>query len=567
VAFRFSEDSGDLSVVLAYGYRYGEVELPDIPPWKPSFKLLRYSEADRTVRPAVSETLGCHFVGAALPTPCHNDALSALAGVLKRFATLTPVPVPSWWNDCLKFADWYVPTQFKPIASDADTSVEAWLCKCKNYTQKRKASLLDAYYGIKNRLDPRNIKVKSFIKDEPYTEYKFPRPINSRSDEFKTLCGPYFRLIEEIFFKHPDFIKKVPVAQRPEYLFRKLSSLGDPVQCMDFKAMESHFTKLTFELEFRFYEFMTQFLPHGDRFMNEIRLVLAGKNHCSFKLFDIEVEASRMSGEMNTSLGNGFVNWILSKYLAYRNGCLESHRGIYEGDDSAVVSPYVPTPTDYQNLGFKVEMSVEPTLSTASFCGLIFDDSDLRNITNPLVELISFGWTNMRYVGARRGTKLALLKCKSLSMMYQYAGCPILSSLGKMGYRISKHADIRRVADGLSLWEKEQLADVISDSRKVQEVSSIPVGIRTRLLMEKMYGIRVEDQILVENYLDKMTKLEPIRIPQLHKYLHKDWIDYWQNYVVEYAEFDPVYYRRPPKVWVKRFRDDEFDPFTMLSVR
>lgn len=526
--------------------------MPKISAWKPSLRLTTPLRDEYAVRPAVGESLGCHFEGALLPAPCHSDPSTAIAGVLKRFGTLTPDPNPALFQELMAFMKWFVPLNFKPIQSDADVSVEAWLAKCKNYTQRRKTELMDAFLLIGDRTATKVTDVKSFIKDERYPEYKHARGINSRADGFKTLCGPYFRLIEEIFFKHPDFIKKVPVAERPQFLFDKLCSLGLPVQCMDFKAMESHFTELTFQLEFWFYEFMTSGLPGGARFIKEIRSVLAGMNVCHFRDFVVILRASRMSGEMNTSLGNGFVNWIISKFWAFKNGALSEHRGVFEGDDSAVVSPYVPTVADYKRVGFQVEMNVQPGVETASFCGLIFDPDERVNVTDPMQELITFGWTNMRYVGAKQSTKLALLRCKSLSMVYQYAGCPILAALGRYGLRVTKHICIRKVLNNLSMWEKEQVMEAIENlSVKLTNILKVPVGMKTRLLMERVYGVRVEDQLKVEKDLDMRTDLQPLRYPFLMKYMHGTWTDYWEKYVIEYDDFDPKYYRRPAKTWSK----------------
>ena len=552
--------------VLSYGYRYGEVKLPKISKWKPSLRITDPMPSDGAIRPAIGESLGCHFRGALMPGPCPNHSDTKVAGVLKRFATLTPNPERQVFAELLDFARWYVKTQFTPIRSDADVSVEAWLLKCPNYTQKRKAELLDKHYRMVGRLTRKNTMVKSFIKDERYPEYKHARSINSRADEFKTLVGPIFRLMEEIFFKHPDFIKKIPVADRPQALFDKLASLELEVQCMDFKAMESHFTRITFQLEFILYDYLTCVLPSGPEFMRDVKTVLPGTNLCHFKDFSLMIEAARMSGEMNTSLGNGFVNWIISKFFAYKNGCLEYHRAYFEGDDSIVVSPYVPTVDDYKKIGFQVEMNTQPSVETASFCGLIFDSEDRANITDPMAEIVTFGWTNKRYVGSKRGTLLSLLRCKSLSMVYQYAGCPMLAALGRYGLRVTKHVDTRKVSESFSLWEKEQLEDAYAcyRSEKFSSVLNRPVGMRTRLLMQRVYGLLIEDQIRFEQEMDAKNDLSPMNMPFLMKYAHQDWIHYWDNYVIEFTNFDMEFYRRPPKKWgtlgnhVKEWTEDLF---------
>lgn len=538
---------------MSYGYRYGEVPLPKIGPWKDSLLLTRPLNEDSTIRPSIGESLGCHFKGALLPGPCFHDTKTMVAGVLKRSATKTPIPNPSLFQELLDFAKRYVKKIFHPLPASSDVSVEAWLVKCPNYSQVRKAELLDKYYKITNRMAFKNRFVKSFCKDERYPEYKHARAINSRVDEFKTLVGPYFRLIEEVFYKHPDFIKKIPVADRPSALFAKLCKLGVPVQCMDFKAMESHFTEITFELEFQFYEFMTQFLSGASRFMNEVREVIGGLNTCFFKNFVSQMMCARMSGEMNTSLGNAYVNWIISKFVAFKHGVLDSHEGYFEGDDSAVISPYIPSPKDYEDLGFKIEMSTEPSVDTASFCGMIFDPVEKTNITDPLQELITFGWTNRRYVGAKLTTKLALLRCKSLSMVYQYQGCPILAALGRYGLRCSRRICVDKVKQSMSLWEREQFeqAQEATRGQKLKLVLSRPIGMRTRLLMEKHYGITVDDQIKVERILDSMNDICPMDFPFLMKYMHKDWTHYYDNYVIEFpaSDFDRRFYRQPPSTW------------------
>lgn len=519
-------------LALAFGYRSDEVRLPKIPPTKESLEVKIIELNDRSTRPAISASLGCHMVGALMPGPDYSDVPTLIAGVQKRFATRTPDPDPVLWGELLQFARDYVPTQFKPLSSNSDDSVETWLSKCPNYSASRKAELLKTFQSIVNRGDRRNRLVKSFCKDERYAEYKHARAINSRHDKFKTMVGPIFRLIEEVFFKHPDFIKKIPVPDRPRRIFEKLNAVGSPVQCMDFKAMESHFTRLTFELEFEFYEFMVQFLPNGKRFMEEVREI-AGLNVCQFRRILVKVLASRMSGEMNTSLGNGYVDWILSKFFAFKNGCLDLHRGFFEGDDSIVVSPYVPTVDDYRIVGFNVEMSVETSIATASFCGIVFDEQDLVNVTNPLDEMTSFGWTNRTYVRSKLSKKMALLRAKSMSLAYQYPGCPVLSALARYGLRVTRGYDPRSVRKNMNAWEKSQFDEAFGRF-KLRTFLDAKVGMRTRLLVEKRYGLPVEDQFKTERYLDSLGTLRPLECPWLLKCVHRDQIHHWDHYVFEY---------------------------------
>lgn len=518
---------------LSFGYRSDEVNLPNIPPVKESLKIKIKNQNNKNVRPPISVSLGTHFVGALLPGPDYSDVDTVVAGVKKRFATATPEPDPEWFEKLAIYNKSFM-TKFVPLSPNSDVSVETWLNSCKNYTASRKKELLDKWKRVTNVDDQRNRIVKSFCKDERYPEYKHARAINSRSDEFKCIIGPVIRLIEKTFFASPSTIKKVPVPLRPEALYNRLVSIGKQVQCVDYKAMESHFTAKMFQLEFEFYDYMTQNLPCHEEFMKQITKI-AGKNKCYFKNFLVEVEASRMSGEMNTSLGNTYVNELVSCFFSHINGADDSHRGFYEGDDSIVVSDYNPTVNDFKKVGFSVEMSLENSLETASFCGMIFDEIDLKNVTNPLDELLTFGWSNRRYVQSKNTVKLALIRSKALSLAYQYPGCPILMSLAKYGLRITKHIDPRTVRKNMSLWERDQF-DEAYESFIVNKHSilSTSIGIRTRFLVEKKYGISVADQLRTERYLDALTSIQPLDCPWLLKVCHNDTIHYYDNYVLTF---------------------------------
>lgn len=521
---------------MLYGVRLNEMPFPPVPEWKNNVKILNYRKSDPAYRPPVAESLGCHFEGAVPFKVDPADSETTLAGALKRFATKTPVPNPALLDELFNvFLPWFVPKHFKPLDALTDLSFEKWLSSCQNYSTARKNELARKYYEIKDPKDKRNFYVNSFVKDEFYGEVKHSRLINSRADQFKCMVGPYFRAIEDVFFKHPDFIKKIPVADRPRYIRRRLHRLGCKVQCADFSSMEAHFAERIFEIEFWFYHYMLQFCPGVEQFDAWMAEVLNGENRCQMKDFIMLVMGSRMSGEMNTSLGNGFVNWILSKFFAWKKGCLDQHDGLFEGDDSIVVTPCPPTVDDYRQIGFTVKIFEVDSIEEASFCGLIFDNDDMVNVTDPISELLTFGWTNKRYVGAKKSTKLALLRCKSLSMMYQYRGCPVLAALARYGLRMTKGFCIEKVRFQLSQWDQAQLDDAMNHYQltRFHDILNVPIGDGSRLLVEKKFGLRYEHQIEVEKYLDAKNDLSPISVPVIQMYIPDLYFDVFKNYVRE----------------------------------
>jgi hypothetical protein len=460
-----------------------------------------------------------------MPHPDPGDPDTMKAGVQKRFAMCTPTPDPELLAEFKRFVKDWVHSNLTPLSPTSDLSVNTWLESC-NYPKWRKNQLLMKHNKIVDRRDPKYALVKSFMKDECYPEYKHARAINSRTDEFKTLVGPIFRLIEKELFQLHWFIKKIPVADRPKYLADKIG-WGSKFIATDHTAYEAHFTAEIMEsCEFVLYDYMTSKLPkaYAEEFSHNLR-VIAGRNRCVFKFFDMEINAKRMSGEMNTSLGNGFSNLMLMLFACSKAGCTDVN-GCVEGDDglfTMVGTP--PTSEFFARLGMTIKMEVSDRLETASFCGLVFDPIDLINVTNPLEELVTFGLTSSTYARSRSRRKMELLRCKAISMAYQYGGCPILTSLARYGLRVTR--GYSAVLSGHECqWVRDQFMEAKMNSRGKMRAPPL----RTRLLVEELYHIPVEHQIAIERYLDGLAVLEPICHPLIDLHVPSVWRDYHDRY-------------------------------------
>lgn len=366
------------------------------------------------------------------------------------------------------------------------------------------------------------------MKDECYTEYKHARGIYSRTDEFKTIVGPWFRQIDKVLFSHPDFVKKVPHRERPKYLMEKLTKhLNLIFVGTDWSSMEAHYDEMMFELVFLFYEHMVSKLPNKDWFLKYIREAFTKFNHCSFKWLTVYIWCCLMSGEMCTSCQNGFVNWIVLRFLHHKTGNTNLERSV-EGDDSAAsFHGKVPDKEIIDKLGLVLKLEVCEDVNTMSFCGNVFDPDELSIITDPRVELVSFGWTSQRYINASYKRRMELLRSKALSMLYQYDGCPILGALGRYGLRVTE--GFRARAPVTNLYEKELITETLEWIRMNGVPNSMP-GPKTRELVEKLYSISVQDQIDYENYLDSLTVLQPLQPLFLDMYLSDVWKNYYSHY-------------------------------------
>lgn len=521
-----------------YGYRYGEVELPTLPEVEENARILRtLARVDLTRRPAAQISMGCHVKGIAQPHPDTGDPRTIEAGVRKRFILRPPQPDRRRLSELTHFVRRWCQVNLTPLSPDSDVSVETWLSKT-NYPQARRDELLAAWNADDGILLPRDYLVKSFIKDETYEEYKHARIINSRTDKFKCAVGPTFRLIEEQVFKHPAFIKKVPVADRPEFIKTRLVREGARYFWADFTSFESHFTAEIMEsIEFVMYAYMVKFLENGRQFMNLLRTVIAGLNKCVLKYLVVFVAARRMSGEMNTSLGNGFTNLMLLLFLF--NGCGEHVDPVVEGDDSNTSYMFrCPTVADFASLGFTIKCGSEDNFEEMSFCGMVFDPSDLVNITNPMKVLATFGLARSAYCRYSQKKLMLLLRCKSLSFLHQYPGCPIIQSLANYGLRMTKSYDVRHFVyndRNLGFWERAEYIAAL-DAYKLP-LREVPIN--TRKLMERLFAVTVDQQISVERYLDSLSELRPLDLDQFSIPFPDVYRHYFDNYSMSVGRLDP----------------------------
>jgi len=486
---------------------------------------------DLNRRPVVQVDLGCAPVGFACPHPDPQDTETMLAGVRKRAAMAPPKSDMVLLEKFSVFVRTWLQKNLVPLSPSVDTSVDRWLAHT-SYPLWRKEELKRKFDNITSFDDPRHYRVKGFMKDECYPEYKHARGINSRTDEFKCMVGPWFKLIEEEVYQLPQFIKHVPVPDRPKYILDRLEYLGATYFETDYTAFEAQFTRsIMAACEFQLYDYMTKNVPGGQEFMRLVRNVIGGVNHCDYRDFSYSVHATRMSGEMCTSLGNGFSNLMFMLFVCELNGNTMVD-GVVEGDDGLfrmIGTP--PTEEMFSRLGLIIKPVPHNLISEASFCGIVFDPDDRVNITNPLEVIATFGYTRSQYLKSSPSTKLALLRCKSLSLAHQYPGCPILQSLAHYGLRITRSIDVRRFAlrGGTSMWEREQLIMALRDEKNIVRRE---VGWKSRLLVELKFGIPVALQYEWEKYLDGLDCLEQLDFVDIDLFVPECWVDYFESYSV-----------------------------------
>jgi len=530
-----------------YGYRYGEVKLDPIGEIKDKSYTSKAKVTDSEKRPVVQVSLGCHVADAACPHPCLSCPTTAIAGARKRFLCKPPSAKPTELYNLRRFVKVWLMENLIALPHDSDVSVESWL-EHTNYPDWRKKELREAWEAVEDIWDPQKAQkyfgCNSFVKDEVYPSYKHARSINSRSDAYKCAVGPIFKLIEEQVFEHPAFIKHIPMDQRPEYIFQRLHSEGATYIATDYTAFESLFVaELMAACEFELYRFMTRCLPSGSEFIRLVEEVIGGQNVCKFRDFVAVVDGTRMSGEMCTSLGNGFSNLMFMLYTCQKVGC-RNVIGIVEGDDglfTMVGTP--PTKEDFAELGLVIKADIHTKLETASFCGMVFDLEDRRIIADPRKVLATFGWTSRQYQSVRPHKLQKLLRCKALSLAYQYPGCPIIAALSRFGLRVTRGTtgamDQYLKTRSLSTWQRERMS-VLHTANSKAGPPNVEVGRNSRYLVQDLYGIDVMTQIKIEEYLDSIQILTPLNSEHITAIMPQAWREYYDAYSAAVGRIDPL---------------------------
>jgi hypothetical protein len=531
---------------MLLGYRTTEVGLKAQENYEAIFNDSKLNTTyPKPFRSVEQVSLGMNLENCALPHPDTSCPFNLKEGVIMRVTKPLPrIRHPmQYWTDLRTYTKEWLDSNLKPLPLDYDTTFATWL-ENVNQPPTRKLEYKRIHEEVINPLyklgttEQRTFLVSLFMKDENYVDFKAPRGIYARDDVAKVFFGPWFKAIESELYHNPSFIKHVPVAERGEYIIDMLHRDGAKYIQTDYSSFECHFTPERMEnCEFMLYEYMLSNLPFGDVVIETMRTVLQGVNFVKNRNFSMQLLAHRMSGEMNTSLGNGFFNLMQMNYFCrkLKVPCI----GVVEGDDGLFMfSDIAPKTQDYTDVGCLVKLEAFDELSKASFCGLLFDVEAKQLITDPRKVLASFGWTSKKYCRANEKTKKMLLRAKSLSLLVQYPCCPIITQLALKGLELTAGVDIRRLLQSrnLDMWQRERLQECYDTFNKNKKsipeylTKFKPISIYTRLLVEELYGFSIVEQELIECKIKNMTKIEPINLDVHLDLFPESWKEYFANY-------------------------------------
>lgn len=507
---------------------------------------------DANARRIEMVSAGCHVEGVCLPHPDTQCPNTLDSGVKKRMGQILPVANRAFYRRLRRtVVKWITSRKIEPFSSEVDRSFQTWLDRTA-YDTKRKEELTKIHLDIVDFLERdkqgclKFFKVKLFAKDETYVTWKHARGIYAREDVAKVYFGPYVKLMEDVIYSQPEFIKHVPVRDRAKYIMEKLYVEGGHYVATDYSSFEATFVQqLMLNCEMVLYEHLLGNLPEGPELLGIMKEVWTGKNIIQNKFLYCTVIASRMSGEMTTSLGNGFSNLMLMTHACSIVGV--ECRGVVEGDDGLFVflpGSKHPDTELFARFGCIIKLDVYERISDASFCGQLFDPVDQEIITDPMEVLAKIAWLNARYVSARKTKLLGLLRCKALSYYHQYPACPVVTELALYCLRVSAGYDVRSVIKSYDSYKRSLVEEALNEKLWREERKEI--GMQTRLLVAEKYGLSVPAQLEIEELLSKKNDLAPLQLKTFVLSCPYEWVVYSDKYTLPVCRTE---YSRSRLLW------------------
>lgn len=453
---------------------------------------------------------------AAMPIADPHDQENYRRGITHRIGRWS-APIPAVILAQIRAHALEIIEELFPSVDVSVPSFEEWL-ESTSYTNARRAQLMKIHNDSRDTFENACLsRVKAFIKKEKFVGYKNPRIIASRDDPFKCFSGRFFRAVEDVVFSMPMFIKHVPVPVRARYVMDHLGVVepGWRVYVNDHTSFEVHAHKTMAELEFQvYYKYLDV------EVVDQLKKVLVGTQSISFECGSAKVD-SRMSGEMNTSLGNGLAN-LLSVLCIVRQYYGESWRlvrTIIEGDDGIFVTPphVVLTAQMFLDYGFDVKLEEVDSVGNAGFCSTYFQSDGRSAIVEPMKIIMGLPYSFVAKSNDSEQRLEDLRTSKALSLFYECPGVPILSALGE---RLLREHPITKKTRLSGDWYEEQLFEW---ARRNPTRQSRCVGIESRDLFCETFGWSVAEQVELE---------EHFRVCPYHLVL--------DHYIIE-SRVDPVY--------------------------
>ncbi|UHM27702.1 MAG: RNA-dependent RNA polymerase [Fushun diaea subdola tombus-like virus 2] len=257
-----------------------------------------------------------------------------------------------------------------------------------------------------------------------------------------------------------------------------------------------------------------------------------------------KVKGKRMSGDLNTALGNTLLNWaMLDSYC--KDSDIDANIFL-DGDDSIMCmeEQEIPSLSEYcAQFGMETVVEITDDIRKAEFCQcrVIYTKRGPVMCRNPFKVLECMTKCPRRLM--TEAEQNAVLSASALGELMQSPGLPMLAPACAALHRIANCAPAFQTVDAFYSFQKRETRAV------VEEVDDF-----ARVDLEVAWGIPLGDQLAVEAYYTQQVPMDaPIRWPKQNCKIYNFEID---------DDLAKLY--EPPAV--NRFWRDEWPELTALML-
>jgi len=353
-------------------------------------------------------------------------------------------------------------------------------------------------------LTDRDFIIAMFVKDdkETTTPEKAPRAIQYRNPRAGLEMGRFTHAIESRIYNCKDeygtriFGKGCNMHDLADDFIKKSQLFKDPVFLeLDASKFDAHVNVELLELTREFYVSMCASASEARyvKYMWGKTRVNYGrtKRNVKFKTY-----GTRMSGDMDTGLGNSLLMyWLIREYLRV-NGIVKYAMSV-NGDDSVIVISIADLGkaqniSIFKEYGFNMKFGVSMGLQEFEYCHCKMVETDYGWVMSrdPSRLISRTGWSNHKRSGRAAKDYLYSLAMGELAVNY---GLPIGYAYGQKLLAYSGKAQQVVMSRKKRLYLEKQRFWKNFDTAKISE--------RTRNSYYVTWGILPEDQIRIENQI------------------------------------------------------------------
>jgi hypothetical protein len=378
-------------------------------------------------------------------------------------------------------------------------------------------ALQDIRRGRSTVEEDANLKVFVKFEKTDHTTKKnpVPRVISPRDPKFNIRIGRYLKFLEHRMFKsldrlfgHPTVLKGYNAERSAIIMREKWDMYSDPVAVgLDASRFDQHVSLDALRWEHS--QYLKCFFGKHRKRLGEL-LKLQEVNHCFGSAPDGELKytvvGTRMSGDMNTSLGNCVLMVSLIKAYALEKGI--NLQLANNGDDCVVFMDrrhlsHFSEGLDEWFLSMGFSMTVEPAVDEfeeLEFCQTkpVFDGAAWVMCRKPREALVK----DSVMLNPWQGESLFLgwLDAVGTGGMSLAGGLPIFQEFYRLYQRSGKK---RKVPDGLLPWSFRTLC--AGQQREYGAVSP-----HARASFYQAFGVTPDEQICIEKYYAGMVVMPEV---------------------------------------------------------